>query len=290
VLTADDSSPLPGSEWTLTGPDENTSITVVDNGANDQDPKPGKIRVAGLKWGSYTLTESKAPEGFDLPSDLPTRTFTIDSDHLTPLTGEKIKNSRAASGLKIEKFINNDAKSETSPGVEVKSGSDMDVTYKVTNTGKVKLSGINVTDKIVAPEAQDIPADSITCEKTELEPEESTTCSTTVKAPAANAQQHQNTAQAHGTPPNSTTPVDSPEDDAFARTPGVGGFTIAKGLNADAPNPAAPWKDKTFTFDYECKDTKGQDLWSGSVELNPGEAENVVKSFGDIEEGFLQGD
>lgn len=259
----------------------------MDNGNNDKDPELGKLKVEGLKWGTYTLTESKAPEGFTLPSDVPTRTFTIDKDNLTALDGVQIKNSRAYSEIKIEKLINNDAKSETSPGVEVKPGSDMNVTYKVTNTGAVKLKDINVTDKIATPEAQDVPADSITCEKTELEPQESTKCSTVIKAPAANAQNHQDTAQSHGTPPSSTKPVESNTDDAFAHTPGVGGFTIAKGLSADLPNPASPWEDKAFTFNYECTDKNGQplDLRDSSVELKPGEKKNVVESIGNIEAG-----
>lgn len=54
---------LGGSEWLLSGPDD-LLLVVVDNGANDADPAVGEILVVNLPDGDYTLTETKAPDGY----------------------------------------------------------------------------------------------------------------------------------------------------------------------------------------------------------------------------------
>ncbi len=56
---------LGGSAWELTGPGGQTA-PVVDNGENDQDPTPGVLSIAGVAWGEYTLTETRAPFGYVL--------------------------------------------------------------------------------------------------------------------------------------------------------------------------------------------------------------------------------
>ena len=43
-------------------------ITVVDNGQNDEDNVPGELTVSGLKLGTYRITETIPPAGYDLPS------------------------------------------------------------------------------------------------------------------------------------------------------------------------------------------------------------------------------
>ena len=73
---------LGGSEWTLQGPGtDGENVKVTDNGAASSDPKQladmdtmsgnngeGYLRVDGLKWGEYTLTETKAPANYQLDS------------------------------------------------------------------------------------------------------------------------------------------------------------------------------------------------------------------------------
>ncbi|WP_165782849.1 DUF7604 domain-containing protein [Bifidobacterium margollesii] len=77
---------LGGSEWTLQGPDAGgDTYAVIDNQPADATAKPneriadvdqtsgdkqdgvGYLQVDGLKWGDYTLTETKAPQGYALP-------------------------------------------------------------------------------------------------------------------------------------------------------------------------------------------------------------------------------
>ena len=62
---------LRGSEWSLTGPDSDTKRDIKDCTAapcvtegHDLSVKPGKFSVEALKNGTYTLKETKAPQGY----------------------------------------------------------------------------------------------------------------------------------------------------------------------------------------------------------------------------------
>ncbi|WP_257478977.1 SpaA isopeptide-forming pilin-related protein [Acidipropionibacterium jensenii] len=76
---------LNGSEWTLTPPGA-PAVTITDcttstcptGDLKDQDPAPGKFKLSNLSWGSYTLTEAKAPMGYVL--DTTSHTFTVGPD------------------------------------------------------------------------------------------------------------------------------------------------------------------------------------------------------------------
>lgn len=86
---------LAGSEWSLTGPGDGTR-TIVDNGEEDTDSDAGAFRIADLAWGDYTLTETKAPEGFAL--DPTPRTFSVGATELSIALGD-IVNVAAAPEL-----------------------------------------------------------------------------------------------------------------------------------------------------------------------------------------------
>lgn len=84
---------LMGSEWILKAPDKSV-IIVVDNGLNDIDPADGKLAVAKLKWGTYELTETKAPVGYGagtkpLVFTVNAKTLNVDLDEIlnSPATG-----------------------------------------------------------------------------------------------------------------------------------------------------------------------------------------------------------
>lgn len=92
---------LKGSEWNLKGPGSSGATVAVtdcvENSADkctgpDRDPAAGKFNVTGLKWGDYTLTETKAPAGYLMDSTA--RTITIDGDHLAVNVGP-ITNAQA---------------------------------------------------------------------------------------------------------------------------------------------------------------------------------------------------
>lgn len=66
---------LGGSAWALSGPEVPDGIVVTDcesgtcsaGDYEDQDPAPGRFSLTGLKWGTYSITEHAAPQGY-LPS------------------------------------------------------------------------------------------------------------------------------------------------------------------------------------------------------------------------------
>lgn len=62
---------IAGSEWKLAGPDPSTdSIVIADNTGQsdyegpDTDPAPGRFRVGDLRLGKYSLSETRAPDGY----------------------------------------------------------------------------------------------------------------------------------------------------------------------------------------------------------------------------------
>jgi len=62
--TDEEGRPLGGAEFRLVGP-AGYERSVADDGPLDMDPAPGRVRVEGVLKGSYTLTETKAPAGYD---------------------------------------------------------------------------------------------------------------------------------------------------------------------------------------------------------------------------------
>lgn len=65
-----------GSSWSVQGPDAGGPTVAVDDcvgaapadcaAARDKDERAGYLRTTGLAWGEYTITETAAPEGFEL--------------------------------------------------------------------------------------------------------------------------------------------------------------------------------------------------------------------------------
>ncbi|WP_152348911.1 SpaA isopeptide-forming pilin-related protein [Brevibacterium sp. CFH 10365] len=90
--TDESGTALKGSVWTLTGPD-GSELTIEDctaASANectgpDKDPAAGKFSVTGLKWGDYSVAETKAPAGYIL-DDTP-HTFTVSGSDLDKKLG-----------------------------------------------------------------------------------------------------------------------------------------------------------------------------------------------------------
>ncbi|CED91917.1 CshA/CshB family fibrillar adhesin-related protein [Actinomyces succiniciruminis] len=76
---------LAGTEWTLTGPGvpDGTTVTDCTGGCSsrpftDQDAAAAHFQLTDLAWGTYTLTESKVPTGYQL--DEQAHEFTIGPD------------------------------------------------------------------------------------------------------------------------------------------------------------------------------------------------------------------
>ena len=78
---------LSGSEWKLEGLggfNDGNPLEIADCAGStcdgpDKDPVGGAFKLVGLPWGSYTLTETKAPAGYVRSSAPITFTIGIDS-------------------------------------------------------------------------------------------------------------------------------------------------------------------------------------------------------------------
>jgi choice-of-anchor A domain-containing protein/uncharacterized repeat protein (TIGR01451 family) len=90
-------------------------------------------------------------------------------------------------------------------------GQQVPYRYLVTNTGGLTLTTIAVTD-VQTPPSSNANLGPITCPVTTLAPGEATACTATYTVTQADLDNNAvaDTATAHGTPPNSETPVDSP--------------------------------------------------------------------------------
>jgi hypothetical protein len=132
-------------------------------------------------------------------------------------------------GLKIEKLTNGQHNTQA-PGSSIAVGSPITWSYIVTNTGKVTLSNVQVTDDKVSP---------ITCPKTTLAPGESMTCTANGVAAAC---QHMNTATAAGTPPKGPNLSDQDWGFYFGQAhPAIDIEKFTNGEDADAaPGPNIP--------------------------------------------------
>ncbi|WP_460743782.1 DUF7507 domain-containing protein [Mariniluteicoccus endophyticus] len=144
--------------------------------------------------------------------------------------------------IEVIKFINGDD-ADTAPGVEVQPGSRMNITYKVTNTGAMPLTGVTLTDRVTAGGGQ---VEGLSCPKTELAVGESMECTATMPAPAAGGVQHSNTATVTGQPPTTpggpVPPKVTDDNPGNAHTPpvvpGKPGVSIVKSINGDDANQA----------------------------------------------------
>ena len=133
----------------------------------------------------------------------------------------------AKPSIEVVKTINGSDANET-PGVEVEEKSTMEVGFKVTNTGNVKLTDVTITDDQIA-------SDAIECPKSELAPGESMDCTAALAAPAA-GQTHTNLATASGTSPQGITVED--EDPANAHVVAKPSIKIVKSINGSDANEA----------------------------------------------------
>ncbi|MFT0847870.1 SpaA isopeptide-forming pilin-related protein [Actinomycetaceae bacterium L2_0104] len=95
----EDGTALAGSQWTLVGPghEGGTAIsdcTVASCSGPDKDPAGGQLKLEGLSWGHYTVTESAAPAGYRLDDSALSFEFDIGAEALDFVNPEAIVNNR----------------------------------------------------------------------------------------------------------------------------------------------------------------------------------------------------
>ena len=169
--------------------------------------------------------------------------------------------STAAPSVTILKKVNDDD-AETSPGPEVLTGTTMNFTFFVHNTGNTTLSPVVVSDDV-------IPASAITCPESSLARGESMTCTATLAAPAPGVTHH-DVATVTGTPatpdgtaiPGQGNVTDTDQAYAHAVQPGLHIVKMINGADADVPRGVAVPKDSTMNVTFFVANT-------GSMRLDP---------------------
>ncbi|MFF3734976.1 SpaA isopeptide-forming pilin-related protein [Streptomyces sp. NPDC002476] len=147
---------LSGSEWTLTPvlgdgekiPDgwPRTITDCTDAGCSDadQDPAPGRLRLAGVPWGKYTLTETTTPSGYlPLKDPIGVSVDPAGVDRGTYLLDlGKIKNDPRQGEWTLSKT------SDPPSGTTVRAGDKITYTLTVANDSKYPVHGIALTDSL----------------------------------------------------------------------------------------------------------------------------------------------
>ncbi|MBU2694471.1 collagen binding domain-containing protein, partial [Pimelobacter sp. 30-1] len=78
------------------------AIVVTDNQAPDVDPTAGRVEVRGLIPGTWTVTETQAPQGYQIDNPNPVA-FTVSADDTTPVTVPAFTDTRKLAELLLLK-------------------------------------------------------------------------------------------------------------------------------------------------------------------------------------------
>jgi uncharacterized surface anchored protein len=108
-LDEEDQSPICCASFTISpnpliGAPADPPLTVVDNQAPDVEPAPGVIKVEDVKTGTYTITETAPPEGYDLPDNPVRDDVVVDADHPDVTVEDSFTDPRLPSELSVKKL------------------------------------------------------------------------------------------------------------------------------------------------------------------------------------------
>ena len=165
---------LPGACFGLTGAAE--VAAVCDNEGGDADPAAGVVRLDGVPAGDYTLTQTRATDGFTAGADLPvtvvageTSEVEVENAPTPPATGSLIAVVQTADGTPI----GGSCVSLAGPETQVcDNGLESDVelgrirfdgltpglyTLTVTTPSAGYIAGDPITVEVVADDAIDVP-------------------------------------------------------------------------------------------------------------------------------------
>ncbi|MEV5573787.1 hypothetical protein AB0L06_27410 [Spirillospora sp. NPDC052269] len=186
---------------------------------------------------SNSATAHGTPPGSTEPIDSPPSDLTIPANAFPAITLEKTA----------------DPMTYSAPGQTIS------YSYLVTNTGNVTLDNIGITDDLVG-------LNFLGCDASTLEPGQSTYCHATYVTTTEDVAlgSIHNTATAHGTPPSSGTPIDSPPSDVTVTAVTNPGITVAKSADPDTYNTVG----QTINYTYQVTNTGDTQLDSIGITDN----------------------
>ena len=209
------------------------TMTVVDNGLNDSDPTVGEFQVINVPTGTYTVTETVAPEGYTLDST----TCTVVVSQANP-AGDKtctFVDPAIPPIIRVVKTAGKTADTQVLDGLTYSTESFTNNTvykYVVTNTGPVRLLNVTLTDDNGTP--ANVEDDFFVCPVVaSLSPAASFTCTFTKSITADTT----NVATAVGVSVGAGTEA-SDTDDAIVEIVGPA-ITVIKTAGASAGSQAA---------------------------------------------------
>lgn len=92
----------------LIGEPADPPLTVVDNGEYDTDPADGMVTIEDVKTGTYTVTETVPPDGYELPDDSASDPVTVDADNADVTISDEFADPRTLSELTVRKVAEDD--------------------------------------------------------------------------------------------------------------------------------------------------------------------------------------
>ncbi len=222
------------------------TLSVKDNDANDQDKTAGAFHLEDVRVGSYTVTETAAPEGYVLDEgscSITVGEVSVDARLSSEVPACAFHNTPIPPAIAIIKTAGGSAGSQAADDTAYKAESFAgNVTYKyvVTNTGEVRLTGVWVVDDNGTPantEDDWLPAcyagDLLLVQPFQLAAGASVTCYATMDI----TEDTTNVATASGTSVGEGTEV-SANDDAAVRIVGPA-VTIVKTAGGSAASQVA---------------------------------------------------
>ncbi|MEV0212065.1 hypothetical protein [Micromonospora sp. NPDC050695] len=190
------------------------NVTVIDV----QSPPSSNANLGPITCAATTLAPGE--------TTVCTATYTVtqadlDNDEVTDVATARAVPAGTEEPVESDQVVLTIPAADVTPSISVvKSSTTTSITtvgqqvpyqFLAINTGGVTLTNVNVTD-VQTPPSSNANLGPITCPQTTLAPGEATACTATYTVTQADLDNNAvvDVATAHGTPPNSETPVDSP--------------------------------------------------------------------------------
>ncbi|MGI8979635.1 MAG: DUF7507 domain-containing protein, partial [Pirellulaceae bacterium] len=258
-----------------------TGVTVTDPFVSnltriaDQVGNNDTLLEVGETW-SFTATHTVTQDELDAGVNI-VNTATADSNESGPDADDALIPVDQNPAIQVIKRVNGDD-ADSAPGVFVATGSTVNFTFFVSNTGNAALGSVTLSDNTVIPVPVLVGPFNIGDADLDNRLDTTETWQYIASAPAL-AGQHTNTATASGSSSDGQTVSDTDDGNYFGVTAGIDIEKAVNGQDADiAPGPTLP-AGSTATFTYAVRNTGNVPLANIVVRDNNGTPGNPADDF-----------